>query len=272
MPDGRRDHERKDTDGARRACYCARHMGAFPLNSLPGTELSVLPIAMTIYFVLLWEQRRPNSPSAADDQLGLKTVGAALTLVGVMLAASGLKSVLLVLLTFSDFVDRIKAAAPDLVVGAFVTILAVFVLVPKTNAAQFPKSKRLTAGAIALGGGTITVSALADLVRRVIAWPSWNAVADSLTLLVVAGVLFAIGMIALGKLSGVEIAPQAAATLAKQVSPQMQQPQMHAAPPQQQQQYAQQQYAQQQQHVQQPQQGYPPHSSGQPPYPPQGQQ
>src|SRR5690606_18937405 len=115
------------------------------------------------------------------DQLGIKTIGAALTLVGVLLLAGGLQSVLHVILTFTDFLDRIKAAAPDLVVGGFVTVLAAFVLLPKTNAARFPKSKRLTAGAIALVAGTTSVAALADVVRRVIAWPSWSSVAESLT-------------------------------------------------------------------------------------------
>jgi hypothetical protein len=254
-------------------------MGAFPLNNVPGTELSVLPIAVVIYFVLLWEARRPNSPSADDDQIGLKTIAAALTLVGVLLAAGGLKSVLHVLLTFSDFLDRIKAAAPDLLVGSFVTILAAFVLVPKTNAATFPKSKRLTAGAIALGAGTISVAALADLVRRLIAWPSWSSVADALTLLIVAGALFAIGMIALGRLSGLEMAPEAKLG-AGQGGAQHQaplQPQAYPGHPQQPQHaYQQQQQPQQPQpqpQPQQPQQGYPPYNpAGHPPYPPHGQQ
>jgi hypothetical protein len=254
-------------------------MGGFPFNNLPGTELFVLPVAVIIYFVLLWDARRPNSPAAQDDQIGLKTIGAALTLVGVLMAAGGLQSVVHVLLTFTDFLDRLKAALPDLVVGGFVTILAAFVLVPKTNAAQFPKSKRLTAGAIALGAGTTSVSALADVLRRVINWSSWSPVADAVSLLAVTGVLFAAGMIALGKLSGVEMAPQSASPplhpgQAAQAQGHMAQ-QAHAQQQAQQQQHAQQQHQhaqQQQQHAQQ--QGYPGYDQGQqnPGYPPHGQQ
>lgn len=256
-------------------------MGALPFNNLPGTELSVLPVAVVIYFVLLWDARRSGSPAADDDQLGIKTIGAALTLVGVLLLAGGLQSVLHVLLTFTDFLDRIKAAAPDLVVGGFVTVLAAFVLLPKTNAARFPKSKRLTAGAIALVAGTTSVAALADVVRRVIAWPSWSSVAESLTLLVVAGLLFAVGMMALGKLSGVDIGPEVRAAggsgqpqQSQGFAPQGQMQQQAHAAQQAHPQAPHPQAQQQQPHAQQHAQGYPPayDPTGQPPYPPHGQQ
>jgi hypothetical protein len=248
-------------------------MGGFPFNSLPGTELSVLPVAVMIYFVLVWDARRPDSPAAKDEQIGLKTVGAALTLVGVMMAAGGLQSLLHLLLTFDDFMDRLKATLPDLIVGSFVTILAAFVLVPKTNANEFPKSKRLTAGAIALAAGTISVAALADLARKLIAWAPWSSVADTATLLIVAGGLFGVGMMALGKLSGVEMAPSSPALGQGQAAPhqgqiaqaqvqQVQQPMQHA-----------QQHQQHPQHPQYPQGQVPGYDPGQHQgYPPHGQQ
>jgi hypothetical protein len=248
-------------------------MRGLPFNNLPGTELSVLPVAVIIYFVLVWDARRAGSPAADDDQIGLKTIGAALTLVGVLMLAGGLQSLLHLLLTFSDFMDRLKALLPDLVVGALVAMVAVLMLVPKTNADRFPKSKRLTAGAIALAAGTTSVAALADVMRNVISWSAWSPLASSLSQLIVTAVLFAAGMIALGKLSGVQMAPQASAGAPNQAPQQaMQQQAMQQQQHAQQQQAMQQQQHAQQQHAQQ-QQAYPGYPQGQHQgYPPHGQQ
>jgi hypothetical protein len=164
-----------------------------------------IPIAIFIYFLLLYDSRRAGSPAAGDDQLGIKTVAATLSVVGTWVLAEGLRGFLVVLLTFDDFWDKLKAALPSLLVGTLVVVGTGMALFARTNAAQYPKAKRLAAGVVALGAGVALVPALVTFFDAVLEWPSWRVVATALATVIDAGVVFAVAVVVLGRLSGVRM-------------------------------------------------------------------
>jgi hypothetical protein len=200
-----------------------------------------VPVAGAIYFLLTWGKRSSGECSwRDDDQIGLKVIVGTLIMVGTALFAVGLQGLLHLLMTFKDFVPRIKSVLPDLLVGAIVIGGAIMFAVPKTNHAQQPKALRLTAGAIALIGAVATVINLDELLKTIFLWPSWHAVAGALTSLVTSVVIFGGSGYLYAKMIGVEVPdipmPAEAAQLHAQMSGQPQ--------------------AQPQQAYQQPQQGY----------------
>jgi hypothetical protein len=117
----------------------------------------------------------------------------------------GLQGFLQVILTFDDFGARLKAAMPSLLVGALGVVGTALVLFPRTNAAQYPKAKRLAAGVVALVSGIAMLPALVDVLATVFEWPSWRLVAFSLATALTAGVIFVAGLWVLGRLSGVKM-------------------------------------------------------------------
>lgn len=224
----------------------------------------VAPLALVIYLLLVIDARRKDSPAADDEQLGIKTVAAALLVVGAALSSAGLHKLLHLLLTFTSFGVRIKAAIPELAVGILAVIAALYVLFPKTNVAEYPKAKRLAAGAIAVPGALATVALTAGFLSAVLEWSSWSAVAEALTAAVVAIVYFGASTMALAKMSGLSVPdiqapaevsqqPQAHPGQVGQHDPYAGQGGFQQPDPQQ----AQQQAWQQQQAQQQQQQGYP---------------
>ncbi len=177
------------------------------LPRLPSFEVawSAIPIAFLLYGLLLFDARRKDSTTAGDDQIGLKTVAATLAVVSTLLFAIGLRGFLEAILTFDDFGARLKAAMPSLLVGALGVVGTALVLFPRTNAAQYPKAKRLTAGVVALISGIAMLPALVDVLGSVVEWPSWRVVAAALATAVDAGVIFVISFAVLGKLSGMKM-------------------------------------------------------------------
>lgn len=165
-----------------------------------------LPVAAVIYLLLVWGKRSAGEcPWREDDQLGLKVIVGTLILVGTALFAVGLQGLLHLLLTFTDFVARLKSVLPDLLVGAVVVGGTIMFAVPKTNHEQFPKALRLTAGAIALVGAVATVLGFHDVLKTIFTWPSWNAVAGSVTTLVTSVVIFGASGYLYAKMIGVEL-------------------------------------------------------------------
>lgn len=171
------------------------------LPNLDAVWLAV-PTAVLFYALLLYDARRNGSPAAGDDQLGLKTVAATLAVVGTWVLVEGLRGFLVTILTFDDFWDRLKAALPSLLVGTLVVMGAGLVLLPRTNAAQHPKAKRLAAGVVALGSGVALVPALVVLLDALLDWPSWRVVATALAHAITMGVVFLVALAILGRLSG----------------------------------------------------------------------
>lgn len=242
--------------------------------SLPGVPSSGGPIAaalainvaVVIYVLLFWGQRSAGECSwREDDQLGLKVIVAALILAGTALFAVGLQNLLHLLLTFKDFGSRTKALLPDLLVGALVLGGAIMFAVPKTNHDKQPKALRLTAGAIALTSVIATVLALDALLDDVFHLRDWKVIADSLTQVLTAAIVFAGSGYMYAKMIGIEVPD------IPMPSDQPQQQQQQYQQPQQGYQQPQQGQPQQQGFQQQPQAGYqqppqqPPQQGGYPP-------
>ncbi|MFV8755375.1 hypothetical protein ACNOYE_32900 [Nannocystaceae bacterium ST9] len=237
-----------------------------PIFDMPGL-LMVLPATMAIYFLLIWGQRSADSKWAADDQIGIKIIAAALIMMGTILFVTGLQGLLHLLLTFKEFGTRMKEILPHLLVGAATLGGTVLFVIPRTNHEQFPKAMRLTTGAIALVAIIATVWSLDSLLVTTFKWPGWSQVTDTLTTLLTA-VIVTIG-------SGYFFAKLSGLAVPELPLPSGQPQQAQQGYPPQQQQYAQQQYPTQGQvpgyppqqgYQQPPQQGY-----QQPPQPPYGQ-
>ncbi len=177
------------------------------LFRFPGFDAtwSAIPIAFLIYGLLLYDARRKDGTGPGDDQLGLKTVAATLAVVSTLLFATGLQGFLQTILTFDDVGARLKAAMPSVLVGALGVVGTALVLFPRTNAAQYPKAKRLAAGVVALVSGIAMLPALVDLLSKVLEWPSWRLVAVSLASAIDAGLIFLMSFAVLGKLSGLKM-------------------------------------------------------------------
>jgi hypothetical protein len=174
------------------------------LSQLPDPDLVwvAIPLAILIYALLLYDARRAGSPTAGDDQLGLKTVAAVLAIAGTWVFAEGLGVLLLAILTFDDFGQKLKTGLPSFLVGAAVVIGAGLVLFSRTNAAQYPRAKRLAAGIVAIYAGVALVPALVGLLLAIFDWPSWRVVAAALARVIDVGLVFAIAVGVLAKLSG----------------------------------------------------------------------
>lgn len=255
-------------------------MRAMPFDFLAsglGMAAATAPLALLVYLLLVLDARRKDSPAAEDDQLGIKTVASALVLVGVALFGTGLQGLLHTLLTFSEIWARIKVTLPDLAVGGLAIVLALKMLLPKTNVSEFPKVLRLTAGAVAISTAGLTLASMSMFVSRLLDFPSWTLVAQALSIFLVSTVLFAASTFALAKLTGLKLPelPVPASAPAPMMTTGQQQPQMQNpyGQPQQQPQYQygqpQQGYPQQQQggyDPNAPQQGYP-QQGGYPQYP-----
>ena len=157
-----------------------------------GIATSAAPLALVIYLLLVLHARSKDSPAAGDDQLGLKTVAASLIVSATAMTGVGTQKLLHLLLTFDNFAPRLKAALPELAVGVVTLSVVMFVFFPRTNVAQYPKAKRLAAGAIAVPTAGLAVGTLAAFIGAVLAWPNWSSVADAATTFVVATLFFAI--------------------------------------------------------------------------------
>ncbi len=238
--------------------------------------MSAAPIALIIYLLLVLDARRAGSKAAGDDQLGLKTIGASLIVAGTGMFATSLQALLHLLLTFTAFWESFKALLPDLLVGGLAIGGVMFFLFPQTNAEEYPKAKRLAAGAVAVPSGILMLATLSMLISTVLEWPSWDSVAGALTSLITALVVFGASTYALAQMSGLDVASgtntgTGAAAPVAQPAPQAQYPQQQApAQPQAQPQYPQPQAQPQPQYPQQqaPAQPQYPQPGGGPPRPP----
>ena len=111
------------------------------------------------------------------------------------------------MLTFEDFGARFKAAVPNLLCGGLGVVGTAFLLFPRTNAARYPKAKRLASGIVALLSGGVLLPSIAVALERILSWPSWSEVAKYLSIAVVVVAVFAVSFAVLLRLSGVDVAP-----------------------------------------------------------------
>ena len=208
------------------------------------------------YFFAVWDQRKAESDSKDDGQVGVKIALMAVIIMGIGIAAGGAQTLLHYLLSGAKTgTPAIKQAIAGLLSGGIVIGIFAFVFLPRTNVRDYPKATRIAAGFVAFGGVVMAAMNLNTFITELImGGGSWAAKAGHLASIVVGGGLGVGALIKLGGLSGWTapvrpVAPQPSAGYA-QPGMQQQQPMM--------------------------QQGYPPQGGGYPPqgggggYPPQG--
>src|SRR5262245_43379806 len=124
-------------------------MVPFSLDSLAGPMAASLgaTLVLAFYFFVTWEARRPESPSKADGQIGLKVALYTFFVVAIGFGAMGLARVLHYMLSGADTgTGSLKAGLAALLIGATVTVMVWKGLLPRTNDPQFPKTSRLAYG------------------------------------------------------------------------------------------------------------------------------
>ncbi len=232
------------------------------LASSLGSPLAALPALFLFfgYFYATWDQRKPESDSKDDGQVGVKVAILSIILLGIGIAAGGAQTLLHYLLSGAKTgTPAIKAAIASLLAGGLTVAVFAFVFLPRTNARDFPKPTRLACGALAFAGALIAVFSLNTFINGLImGGGAWPIKAGFLASIVVNAVLGIGALVKLGGLSGWTapvrpVAPQPSGGYGQPMQ------QQAGYPPQQQQQ-----------------QGYPPQQQGYPPqgggggYPPQG--
>lgn len=238
-----------------------------PLMAILSSPLILLlPFFLAAaYFFAVWDQRKADSDSKEDGQVGIKLAILTMILLGITVAAGGAGTLLHYLLSGAKTgTGAIKASIGSLLTGGIVIAVFAFVFLPRTNARDYPKATRLTCGFLAFFAGTAAVLALNSFINALIMGKGggpWVVKSAHLASVVVNAGLGIGALVKLGGLSGWTapvrpVAPQPSGGYGQPMQQQMgMPPQQQGYPPQQ--------------------QGYPPQGGGYPPqggggYPPQG--
>lgn len=171
-----------------------------------GPLMLAPPVAGLIYGVLTWEARSAP-PEARDWQIGIKTILGTLVLVGAFHFGRGMRGLVHLLLTFERFGPRLRALAPDLVVGGMVVAGVVAWALPRTNVDQHPRIRRLVAGIVTLVGGVVFVESFVDLVTAASSWSRWYVVAAAAASVLTSAGSALVGGYLLARDSGIEVPP-----------------------------------------------------------------
>ncbi len=235
------------------------------VSSLAGSGLALL-FFVGAYFFAVWDSRRPDAEE--DGQIGLKIVLYTLALGALGVAAGGIETLVLYLVSGTKTgTPAIKSGLAGLVSGAVILAGITLAMLPRTNTQQHPKVFRLALGTVAALAGTVCIVAFAGFVNMMIngGGKAWVEKAAPFATCITYGGLAFLSLSKLGNLSGWVSQP-------RPMAPQAGVPQQQGYPPQQSGGVPQQQgYPPQQQGYppqQQQQQGYPPQQQGG--YPPQG--
>ena len=155
------------------------------------------------YFFISLDRQRATSVNKEDTQVGLKLVLMGLVLAGLWaLYSGGLTLIGFVLGGFKGGTLPVRVALPSIIVGAGVIAFIVKMLLPRTNAAQFPQASRYTLGFIGLLYGVMTIKGIHSLLTNMFVEARWERISAALTVTVVSGALAVPAIRAFGALSG----------------------------------------------------------------------
>jgi hypothetical protein len=235
------------------------------MTAITGVIGPAVLLVVAIYFFAVWDQRKADSETKDDGQIGIKVAIMLLVLIGIGIAAAGAQLLLHYLLSGAKAggTPQIKSAIAFLLVGGLVVAIFLFLFLPRTNSKDYPKVTRLVAGLLAIISGIVGAGGLTGFIVLLIngGGMPWELKSMPLSLALVFGGLGIGALVKLGGLSGwtAPVRPVAPQPSAGYGQPGMAQPGMQQ--PMQQQGYPQQ-------------GGYPPQGGGYPPqgggYPPQG--
>ncbi len=170
------------------------------LGGATSTYLVAAFIALG-YFAVLLDRRRDGSPSAADNQVGIKLVLYGLAIAGVLVVVSGLQHLFTYVLGGFKPTEVLKDAGADLVSGGFVTLGVLALALPRTNARTMPQVERYAWGLIALYTGITAVLALQAVIHNVFMSAPWGQIAGGLAQLFAYAVVSVLAIARLGRLS-----------------------------------------------------------------------
>jgi hypothetical protein len=155
------------------------------------------------YFFMVWESRREGSASKDDGQMGIKLVGLFLLLVGLAIATGGVTSLLHFLLSGAKTgKEALKGSIATVIAGAAAIFAVIVLILPRTNAKQYPKATRYAAGYLAAVSGTVALVSFQGLLSGLIMGAPWVMNAGNAASLVVYGGIAAVALAKLGALSG----------------------------------------------------------------------
>lgn len=229
------------------------------LTAFSALVVPVVGLLVLTYFFAVWDQRKPDSDTKDDGQIGVKVAINTMILYGIGIAAGGSFLLLWYLLSGAKAggTSQIKMAISLLLSGGLIIAVFLFLFAPRTNSKDYPKVTRLVAGLLAIISGIVGAGGLTGFIVMLIngGGMPWELKSMPLSLALVFGGLGIGALVKLGGLSGwtAPVRPVAPQPSAGYGQPGMAQPGM-------------------QQPMQQ--QGYPPQGGGYPPqgggYPPQG--
>jgi hypothetical protein len=172
-------------------------------SALGGSAATTLVAAFLAlgYFAVLIDRRREGSPSAQDNQVGIKLVLYGLAITGVLVVVTGLQHLFDFVLGGFKPTETLKLAGADLVSGGFVALGVLALALPRTNARQMPQVERYAWGLIALYTGIISVFALQTVVKNVFMSVKWAEIAGGLAQLFAHAMVAVLAIARLGRLS-----------------------------------------------------------------------
>jgi hypothetical protein len=172
------------------------------VNGLAGMLLLVGAPTWLIasYFFMVWDSRKEGSASKDDGQMGIKLVALFLLIVGIGIASGGATSLLHYLLSGTKTgTPMLKGSIASIIAGGAAVFGVSVMLLPRTNAKQYPKATRYAAGYLAGIAGAMALWSFNEVLGGLINSVPWVANSGSFARLVV---FAAIAVVALGKLGG----------------------------------------------------------------------
>jgi len=167
-----------------------------------GILAAVVLWAAAVYFYLFWDRRRDDSKNKDDGQVGLKVIIYSFLLFTLVLGAQGLNDVLQFLLAGAKNTPQIKTGLANLLAGGALFAAAWFMLLPRTNAKDYPQTERYAIGAVALGAGLTTFAAFNGLLTSLFTGANWKLTSSGhFAHLIVWGALAFLALFRLGQMS-----------------------------------------------------------------------
>ena len=169
-----------------------------------GLFVAAAAVLVLGYFYIFWDKRKDDSACKEDGQVGLKLVLYTLMIVSLAIATGGVDGILSWLLAGAKGGSGpIKLGLANLAAGGGGVVVVLLVLLPRTNAKDYPQAERFAAGAVAIVASIATVVSLNAMLTALLGGAGWRTGgAQAAGSLVVAGGLAFLSVSRFGSMSG----------------------------------------------------------------------
>ena len=176
------------------------------LSSIGGFVFGIAAAVGYAFFALVvvtLDRFRANSTSKDDTQVELKILLFALSLMGLVLAASGVTGVVSSITSgFKGGGDPIKFALPEIAVGAGTYAAVTFMFLPRTNASSVRMAEALALLTVGLYFGLSAITSVYLFVTNLVMSGPWEAGSSELAKFIVNGAVGFLALTRLGALAG----------------------------------------------------------------------